>query len=121
MDYIKQLVREIINLSRRGRAGLIKEVMNKMDEEEKEEFFNDICKIYLKYKKTGNKDKIDEWMEDVFEKDINQTPKKVAQMGIYYFKVSKRLEPYFLKKAQKMKRRVLMRKRRKNLKKDKMS
>ena len=52
------------------------------------------------------------WMETRFEKDINQTPKKIAYMYMYYSKINKKMYPYILRIAQKVKSRVYMRKKR---------
>ena len=60
-------------------------------------------------------EKADRWMEQRFEKNINQTPRKVASMYLNYSKMDSRMMPVLLKVARKVKVRVYMRKKRKGL------
>lgn len=52
---------------------------------------------------------LEEWMEGVFIKDMTRPPIGVANMAVTYLKINKKMLPFLIKKAQKVKHRVVMR------------
>jgi hypothetical protein len=81
------------------------------------EFFKKICEqtqreseIALKggFIKPG----LELWMETRIKKDPSLTPKRVAYECCYYKRVDRKMMPFLIRLAQRVKRRVVMRKRR---------
>jgi len=55
--------------------------------------------------------KIEQWMECRFEKNPDWTPRKMATISIKYLRINSKMYPGLLKTAQRVKHRVVMRKR----------
>jgi hypothetical protein len=64
---------------------------------------------YALIKSIDPRSRIESWMESRFEKDRELTPKRVAYESFYHFRVNRKMMPYLIATAQRVKRRVMAR------------
>lgn len=64
---------------------------------------------YALTKSINPRSRIESWMESRFEKDRELTPKRVAYECFYHFRVNRKMMPYLIVTAQRVKRRVMAR------------
>lgn len=67
---------------------------------------DEIFTIWLKVRYPGNRERADRWMESRFRKDMSLRPKVVAYECASYLGITKKMIPYLIKSAQKVKDRL---------------
>ncbi|WP_297211620.1 MULTISPECIES: hypothetical protein [Thermodesulfovibrio] len=103
---IQQFIEFILSLSKSDRLKIISGVFRELSETEKKEAYEVITKQYLKNERLS---RIDAWMESIFTKHYDYTPYKVAMMGLNYFRINRKMKPFMIAYARKVKARVRMR------------
>jgi hypothetical protein len=84
---------------------VMKIVFGNIDEDEKSE----LCELVQKLVYPAGQKKIESWMESTFTGNMKLIPVKVAHTCVNVFKIKKRMLPYYISLAQKVKRRVVCR------------
>jgi len=103
---IYKQIRLIQTFSREEKRELIVSLLSRFSEEERELWFqwirNDVHPE-LKW------EKVEHWMERQFITNGELKPVRVASMAVAIFKINKSMRPFFIKMAQRVKKRVRMR------------
>lgn len=107
---IDKIAAEVSIMHPSDQIAFLKKVFSTFDDKTKERWFNTVA--YLSYPETRWA-RVEAWIEKRFEKNLNQTPRKVASMAMFYMKINTKMSPLMIKLSQKVKNRV--RKRNKKL------
>jgi len=106
---ILRLAGEVYNFDDRHKRLFIKTLLEWFSESERQRWFGWTC--YAIYPKS-KWEKVDHWMEGQFNRDMSKRPYKVASMCVNYLRINSKMKPFLIKKAQRVKNRVYMRKKR---------
>lgn len=121
---IPKLLRE--DLERRYESERLAAVVSSCSEGDRRKFFSALFKLMAEPELNRTHDMLsrvvykdrwkvfENWMDKALTKDMKKTPRVVAEMALNYHKVDKRMIPLFIKLAQKVKNRLITRRRRKN-------
>jgi len=109
-------IQAIQSYSREEKHELVRSLLSRFSEEEQERWFRWVRdEVHPEQKWL----KVERWMESQFMADKTIKPMKVARMAIHYFRANSNMGPFFVKMAQKVKKRVRMREvREKNMDED---
>ena len=110
--FISRIAAEISVMSEKDQMEFLKTVINYLPEESRVKWVHKMMTLVQPHKKWL---KVEKWMEARFAKDFSLTPRKAASVALHYMKMDSRMAPLMIKIAQKVKNRVRMRKRRRQL------
>jgi hypothetical protein len=100
---LKHTAIELSGLSRSDMSYFLSVLIPHLPEETRCEFIHTVGSYLYKADKWRL---IDKWMDKCFEKNYKFTPRKVAQMCCWYWKINYKMEPLMITKARKIKDRV---------------
>lgn len=100
---LKKTAMGIAVLSNHHQLKIIEILFDHIDDMQKERMFKKMSRLIYPDSRWLE---IESWMEKRFVKDMSRTPRQVASMGMYYMKINRRMTPFMIKLAQKVKNRL---------------
>ncbi len=113
-DFIRKTSIGISASSNREQMAFLDTVFTNLDDLQKIKWLEKVSTLV--YPKTRWIE-IEQWMEKRFIKKISRTPVQVGYMCMNYLRINRKMKPLIIKLAQKVKARVIIREKRKNIKK----
>jgi hypothetical protein len=93
----------LTSLSERERHTLFKKVFSVLPIKERKKLSNLLTGLSLSNVRWS---RINSWMEKTFESNFSLTPYKVAMMGLNYFRMNRKMKPFMIALARKVKARM---------------
>ncbi len=103
---ITRIARSIRDLDENSQRLFIETLFDGFDERRRLQWFRWIS--HLVYPESRWQ-RVERWMEGQFRRDMGRTPVRVARVCMNYFRVDRRMYPYLVRMARRVKNRVYMR------------
>lgn len=96
-------IQAVQTFSSEEKSQFIRSLLSRLSEKEQERWFRWVRDFVHPEQKWL---KVERWMEGQFASNKRLRPAKAARMAVYYFKINSCMGPFFIKMAQRIKKRV---------------